>query len=653
MKKTITLAFIFMLLFIFGINISTAKTKEITGISTVVGSYCHNGFVPHNVVMFGGDLVVADKDNHRLSVVDVNTSSVIKTYGSYGTNRNELRFPRELVVYGKELLVCDSYNNRIVFLDGGYKTSNILNLKKSPKSIFVLENVLYVLCEDGMTIDSYNVKSFEVLKSFSLKHHAEQITGINSMIIGSGSGTVSIIDIGSGSYETKKDISDALSLNTLEDKIYALFNDKIEIYDKDFNKSSEFSIKQSGKYLYPVKSGIYVADEERALVYFYKDGKKAATYGKGKKAVKISLVSAKGNIVATASDVSIDIYRKGSLVAFINEPGAVDIKLFDDMLYVLKENSISAYKLNSYESGEISVKLIGSLEANNSYLFTSMDVAGENIYISEASSGKVLKTSTDLNVFSTVISKLTAPSSVAYGDRSLYVAEKGKLSIYDLAGNLKKQVDGSYTSVTYNSNNLFAISDKAKKIDRFNSSLESLSPLAYEGYFLGLTDIEAKEYGLYICDYSRREIMVYTNETLDISENNITVNSAPFTGSVTNGQTLTLKVSGAGMMNHLPRVGDVRYNPVSCGVDADVRFKEDKGRYTANISMHNVGNYTIKVKYQKQVYHAAGWRDSQTADSIITKDIPVTVTEGNKQEQDKITIIQNELLNFFEYFFKK
>ena len=107
------------------------------------------------------------------------------------------------------------------------------------------------------------------------------------------------------------------------------------------------------------------------------------------------------------------------------------------------------------------------------------------------------------------------------------------------------------------------------------------------------------------------------------------------------------------MMNHLPRVGDVRYNPVSCGVDADVRFKEDKGRYTANISMHNVGNYTIKVKYQKQVYHAAGWRDSQTADSIITKDIPVTVTEGSKQEQDKITIIQNELLNFFEYFFKK
>lgn len=655
MKKAVGAVFICVIIMVFALGTGYAaenKEKDIEGISTVVGSYCHGGFVPHNVAVFGGDLVVSDKDNHRLNVIDIGTSRVTMTYGRYGEGKRELRFPRGLLVNGKELLVCDSYNNRIVFLNTDYKPVRILSLKKSPKDICALEDKLYVLLADGATVESYEIGSGKYVRSFSLKYNAEYITGTDSRIIAVGGGRVNTVDVETVVYEEEEKLKGAISVNALQDSIYVLFGEKAEVYDRDFEKTDEFRVNK-GSFIYPTEGGVYIADQNKGLVYLYKKGNIVQTYGKERKPCEPERISVRGNRVAVKSEDEVYIYKEGKAAVTIDGKGVVDIKLWDNVLYILKSNSIVAYELVSHETGEISARLKGNLQANSAYRFTAMEMADGIIYICEAQSKKLLKVGTDLRVFSTAIGRIDEPKAVAVGNGRIYIAEKDCIGVYDFSGNLTGQVAGEYSALSF-SKELFAVNHGDKKVDRISDSLELQKPLEYEGYFLGLADLEAKEYGLYICDYSRREVMIYTDESLEISSRNASVDGKEFKGTVKEGQSVSIRVTGAGMLNLLPNIGDVRYEPISCGVDKEIAFKEGKGWFNADVSMPSIGNYTLKIKYQKQIYSTDGWKKVQAANGTVIKELPVTVTQGLSAvgEGNREDVIKRVLDKFISVFIK-
>lgn len=631
MKKAIISVLAFVLVVLFGAGAVQAEENSIEGMYTVVGSYGHEGFVPYDVAVYGGELVVCDKNNHRLSVIDLGTSKVTDTYGSYG--EEGLRFPKGLEVYNRQLIVCDSFNNRIVFLNSEYKQTKVLELTKEPKDVCVLEDKLYVLMTDGAAVECYDLNTWKKEKSFSFKQTAERICGFNSLIIASGNNTVQTMDVESLSYEQKPELYGAEDLYAREERLYALYDGKVVEYGSDFAVKGEF-ITHRGNSIYVSDGRVYIGDESKALIYCYENGSISKTYGKERKEGEYRKISARGTLVAVMVENAVYIYKDGEIKATVDAANVVDIKLSGDRLFVLEANAIRAYLITEREDDSIELEKERELTANTAYSFTAMDERNGVIYICEAGSGKLLKVGTDLKVFSTAVSKLGTPISVAVNDERIFVAQSGFVGVYDLGGNRVGDIPGEYIDLSCNGV-LYGLKEQANEIRRFDFNLKELEPIEYEGYFLGLCDIEAKKYGLYICDNVRKEVMVKTSEKLEISNDNMTLEGEAFDGTVIKGQTVKAQVSGAGMLNPLPKIGDIRFKPVSCGVDKGREFVREKGWYVADVSLPSVGNYTLKVKYQKQVYQRNGWQNVQSASGVVTVELPITVVDGKVASEKK------------------
>lgn len=632
---------------LFGAGTVQAKTDTIENIATVVGSYCYDGFVPHSAVLFKGDIVVADKDNHRLSIIDRTSSRVVKTIGTYGEETGQFRFPRDLAVHGKELFVCDSLNKRISILSEALEVSRHIDLKESPKQITVYKDKLYVLYESGLKIDVFNGASKTFERSIVLNKKAEDfgVFGEKIVIIGTESYLLNMKD---NSYERANFLDGCAFVESSEEGLYVLFDDSLRVLDEYMNKIRSYPTKQGSSSVYPGAGSVIVASTEQGKVYEYKDSSLISTYGRGQTLSVVDKVAVKGRMSAVSAGKTIEFYKDGKAVASLDYESPVDMKIIGSQLFVLGSTHLKSYNIDSANDA-VSITPDKTLEANGAYSFTSMDSDGSNIYISEVNSGRILKTTTELKVFSAAIGQLNSPKSVAYGDGRLYVAQDGFLGMYGLGGDKLGQAEGTYAAISYK-DGLYAIGEGGKEISRFNSKLEKDKPVAYEGYFLNLKDVEATGYGVFVTDGDRKELMVYTNEDLELTSGNVSIDSRSFNGTVQKGETITVNVSGAGMINPLPSIGDVRYSPDSAFIDTEVGFTEDKGRYTASINLPNVGNYTLKVAYKKQVFIGGKWQDLSTGDSAPVYDLPITVAAQGEVQRDEqarvICSVLNELRNF-------
>lgn len=646
MKKVIIFLFAcFALSFCFGSQGSSAK--DIENVSTVIGNYCYDGFVPYSTSVFNGDLVVSDRNNHRLSVVDLSTSKVSSTLGSYGSGKDKFKYPGTIISHGKDLLVCDMGNNRIAVYKDGLAFSYEIALKKAPVDMAVVGDNVYILYEDGVLIDVYNLVSKTFKEQIKVSAKATNISSFKNSLILLGEKTY-IYGLDTQEYLESPQLKGCISFYEHEDKGYALFSDEYIILDKDMNTKETFGV-HDGTSIYAGKNGVFICDPNKGTVNLHKGDRAISSFGKERPLKDMKYVTARGSLVAVSNGQDIHFYKNGKLVFELTNDNVVDIKIVNDNLYVLKPHSICSYKISRHGDGDVSVVLEKTLDANGSYSFTAMDCDGNNIYITEKNSGKVLKVDVGLKVFSTVVSGVKSPQAIACGDGRLYIGDENGINVYTTSGDKLKEEQGKYISLTYNKR-LYGIISGAKKVKRFDKDLNPLSDVAYDGYFVNLGDIEAREYGLLACDYDRDEVMVHTVENLELSNNNLTVNSKKFDGKVVKGQTVTVKVSGAGMMNHLPEIGDVRYYPASCGIDSQIPLNEDKGRFYASISMQNVGNYTLKVVYKKQMFIGGTWQDVKTADSVLTYDLPVAVTPEHVATQEDTEIIYDYFLELKKFF---
>lgn len=652
MKKFSLTAFVSVLMILFCIT-AQAKDNSISGIYTVAGSFGHSGFVPHSVAVRGGELIVSDKDSHKLSVVDITTGNVTATYGNYGENPGQLKFPRSVAVYENEIIVCDSFNKRIVFVGGNNKQTGVMNLLKEPMEITVAKDMLYVLLSDGITIEGYDLKEKSKRHSFSLKYPAHCIGATENTLIVIGDGKAYTINTEDMAYKEEQALAGARCISSDGQNICVLYEDRVSVFDGELKEQSGFKVS-GGTDVCMTEDAIYVSDSAKGLIYGYRNGSIFNTYGKERRTTEIKRISAAGKTVAVCSENVVDVYKNGSYILSVDNEGAVDAVCETGRLYVLGKNSVTAYEFLGDNEGKWSATKTGHIDANASYSFSSVALSDSYMYITEENTGKILRLSTDMQVFTTVINKLNTPKAVAIGKDMIYVAEKERLCAFDLKGQLLYETKGSFDAVGYDGA-VYAITKGDKEITCFDEALAEKEPITHEGYFLSLSDIAVKRYGVYACDDLRKEIMLITTEDLDISADNVSVNGTAFTGTAIQGQTITVEVSGAGMLNFLPDIGDVRYKPVYCGIDGKSEFKEQKGRFTADISLQNVGNYTLKAVYQKQIYHADGWKDALSADSTVVKEIAITVGSDEEyirfragETANSLKILGEELLSIWK-----
>ncbi len=111
------------------------------------------------------------------------------------------------------------------------------------------------------------------------------------------------------------------------------------------------------------------------------------------------------------------------------------------------------------------------------------------------------------------------------------------------------------------------------------------------------------------------------------------------------GTDITFDATGNSMDNTSPISGDIRYVPVSWNVNPNGTWTS--APYTATFKINNVGNYTLKVVYQKQNYDGTLWADIVgdtdtkavsftiknliSIDSVLVSPTSTTVQKGKTQ----------------------
>ena len=96
------------------------------------------------------------------------------------------------------------------------------------------------------------------------------------------------------------------------------------------------------------------------------------------------------------------------------------------------------------------------------------------------------------------------------------------------------------------------------------------------------------------------------------------------------GTEIEFAAVGAGMDNTAPISGDVRYVPVSWSVNSNGEWTT--APYTAKFTINNVGNYTLKVSYQKQTFNGTSWEN--IANEIDTKTVSFSIINKPSSDQE-------------------
>ena len=79
------------------------------------------------------------------------------------------------------------------------------------------------------------------------------------------------------------------------------------------------------------------------------------------------------------------------------------------------------------------------------------------------------------------------------------------------------------------------------------------------------------------------------------------------------GESITFTASGVGMNNLNPNEGDTRYVPASWSVNPSGTWTASP--YTATFSISEVGNYTLKVVFNREVYTGGVWKTDGATDT--------------------------------------
>jgi LPXTG-motif cell wall-anchored protein len=97
------------------------------------------------------------------------------------------------------------------------------------------------------------------------------------------------------------------------------------------------------------------------------------------------------------------------------------------------------------------------------------------------------------------------------------------------------------------------------------------------------------------------------------------------------GTEIGFSVIGGGMDNTAPISGDQRYVPTSWSVNPHGEWTE--APYTAKFTINHIGNFTLKVLYQKQNYNGTSW--DNIANEIDTKTVSFSVIDKQTSKQSE------------------
>lgn len=128
--------------------------------------------------------------------------------------------------------------------------------------------------------------------------------------------------------------------------------------------------------------------------------------------------------------------------------------------------------------------------------------------------------------------------------------------------------------------------------------------------FAGTDNYEASE-GVYTT------FTVPTSGNGSVSEANNQVKGITEGASYRPGSRISFEAVGSGMTTTSPKEGDARYLPVSWKVTEEHSWSSS-GPFSAAFSMSQTGNYTLQVKFQKQIYRSGSWQNDGSA---VTKNV--------------------------------
>lgn len=109
---------------------------------------------PFGVAVYGEELFVTDRDNHRVQVLRLRDGVFLRQWGSEGKALGEFDWPRGIAVSGNQVFVVESHNHRIQVFDlegrvlgviGKGELENPIAIAIAGKELFVSDHKYRVL----------------------------------------------------------------------------------------------------------------------------------------------------------------------------------------------------------------------------------------------------------------------------------------------------------------------------------------------------------------------------------------------------------------------------------------------------------------------------------------------------------------------------
>ena len=137
------------------------------------------------------EILIADAGNHRIQQVDVQTGTVVKSFGEYGAAKGQFGFPTDVCLDEERRIVVTEYsNNRIqvmsregesisIFGDSGPEKLN------HPTSCIPHKNMFFVSEENNHCIKTFDQSGTFLYKFGKQENQDEQFSSPHGMLIDS------------------------------------------------------------------------------------------------------------------------------------------------------------------------------------------------------------------------------------------------------------------------------------------------------------------------------------------------------------------------------------------------------------------------------------------------------------------------------------
>lgn len=125
-------------------------------------------------------IYLSDCSNHRIIMTDIKFN-MLNTFGSYGSNYNQLNCPNGICFKNKHLYVCDAENKRIQILTDNIQHYKFVYLNYRPYTIKAsYNNIICIKAYDGHDIYFYDLNLSCVKYIQTIFSYSNLISEINS-----------------------------------------------------------------------------------------------------------------------------------------------------------------------------------------------------------------------------------------------------------------------------------------------------------------------------------------------------------------------------------------------------------------------------------------------------------------------------------------